>query len=86
MANLWRRLSSERPLTLVPLAFWFWDASPIVKRLSLWALVAACLVFCGPGYLSFGVLYLPAVLVLMITAIVGTFQPSTRRRSGPATL
>ena len=36
MANLWMRLSSKRPLTLVLMAVWFWDASPIVKRLSLW--------------------------------------------------
>ena len=71
---------------LALVAVWFWDASPIVKRLSLWALAAACLVFRSPGYLSFGVLYLPAVLALIITAIGGTFHPPTRRRPGPATL
>ena len=42
--------------------------------------------FCGLGALSFGVLYLPAVLALIITAIGGTFHPPTRRRPGPATL
>ena len=36
MANPWMRLSSKRPLTLVPLAFEFRDTSPIVRRLSLW--------------------------------------------------
>ena len=86
MAKFWMRLSSKRSLTLALMAVWFWDASPICKRLSLWALAAACLVFCGLGYLSFGVLYMPAVLALLITAIVGTFQPPTRRRPGPATL
>ena len=53
---------------------------------NIWMLAAACLVFCSLGYLSFGVLYMPAVLALLITAIVGTFQPPTRRRPGPATL
>ena len=28
---------------LALVAVWFWDASPIVKRLSLWPLAAACL-------------------------------------------
>ena len=67
---------------LALLAVWVWNASPIVKRLSLWALAAVCLVFCVLGALSIGVFYLPAALALIITAIVGTFQPPTRRRSG----
>jgi hypothetical protein len=71
---------------LALLAVWVWNASPIVKRLSLWALAAVCLVFCVLGALSIGVFYLPAALALLITAIVGTFQPPTRRRPGPATL
>ena len=71
---------------LALLAVWFWDAPPMGKRLSLWALAAVCLVFCVLGAFSIGVFYLPAALALIITAIVGTFQPPTRRRPGAATL
>jgi hypothetical protein len=70
---------------LALLAVWFWDAPPMGKRLSLWALAAVCLVFCVLGAFSIGVFYLPAALALIITAIVGTFQTPTRRRPGAAT-
>ncbi len=71
---------------LALLAVWVWDASPTVKRLSLWALAAVCLAFCVLTALSIGILYLPAAVALIITAIVGTFRPPTRRRPGAVTL
>jgi hypothetical protein len=86
--GLWVLIPTFAPVALTGLALlavWFWDASPIVKRLSLWALAAACLGFCGLTALSIGILYLPAALALIITAIVGTFQTRTRRRHGAAT-
>ena len=35
----------------------------------VWGLTAVLLAFCGLGYLSFGVLYLPAAIALIVTAV-----------------
>ena len=35
----------------------------------VWGLTAALLAFCGLGYLSFGVMYLPAAIALIVTAV-----------------
>ena len=35
----------------------------------VWGLAAVLLVFCGLGYLSFGVMYLPAAIALIVTAV-----------------
>ncbi len=48
----------------------------IGSKLLLWGLATALLLFCGLGALSFGILYLPAALALLIAAI---FQSISRR-------
>ena len=35
----------------------------------VWGLAAVLLAFCGLGYLSFGVMYLPAAIALIVTAV-----------------
>ena len=35
----------------------------------VWGLTAVLLAFCGLGYLSFGVMYLPAAIALIVTAV-----------------
>ena len=39
------------------------------NALVVWGLPAVLLVFCGLGYLSFGVIYLPAAIALVVTAV-----------------
>ena len=39
------------------------------NALVVWGLSAVLLVFCGLGYLSFGILYLPAAIALIVTAV-----------------
>ena len=39
------------------------------NTLVVWGLSAVLLVFCSLGYLSFGILYLPAAIALIVTAV-----------------
>ena len=62
---------------------WFAGADSLPKRFTLFGLAIACLIFCLLGYLSFGVLFLPAALAMTITAFLSLYQgPRDRRRGG----
>ena len=42
----------------------------VTNAMVLWGLSAVLLVFCGLGSLSFGMLYLPAAIALIVTAVI----------------
>ena len=41
----------------------------VANALVVWGLSAVLLVFCGLGYLSFGMMYRPAAIALIVTAV-----------------
>ena len=53
---------------------WFAGANSLPKRFTLFGLAIACLVFCLLGYLSIGILFLPAALAMTITAFLSLYQ------------
>ena len=55
------------------MALLVWEGRHLRNRLILGGLAAVLLVFCGLGYLSFGILYLPAALALIIAAVAFSF-------------
>ena len=59
---------------LALLAVWCWNPGPWARTVALWAMAVLSIVFCVLGMFSFGFFFVPAALVLVITAIVGTFQ------------
>ena len=74
---LWVLLPLLIPVVLTGLALlviWAWDPGGWGRSALLWALAVLSLGFCVLGMLSFGILFLPAALALVITAIVGMFQ------------
>ena len=65
---------------------WFAGVNSLPKRFTLFGLTIACLVFCMLGYLSFGVLFLPAALAMLITAFLSLYQAPRKGRRGGETL
>ena len=65
---------------------WFLGADSLPKRFTLFGLAIACLVFCLLGYLSFGVLFLPAALAMTITAFLSLYQAPRQGRRGGETV
>ena len=65
---------------------WFAGANSLPKRFMLFGLAIACLVFCLLGYLSFGVLFLPAALAMTITAFLSLYQTRRQGRRSEETL
>ena len=59
---------------LALLAVWCWNPGPWARTAALWAMAVLSIVFCVLGMFSFGFFFVPAALVLVVTAIVGTFQ------------
>ena len=75
--GIWALLPMTVPVVLTGLAFmavWCWSPGRWTKCLALWLLALAAIGFCVLGFLSFGILFVPAALALVITALVGTFQ------------
>jgi len=58
-----------------------WQVRRAGNTLILWVLAAILLVFCGLGYLSFGVLYAPSALALIVSAAVFSFRRRLPTRS-----
>ena len=86
--GIWALLPMTVPVVLTGLAFlavWRWSPGRWAKVILLWLLALAAVGFCVLGMLSFGILFVPAALALLITAIVGAFQatPSNERDSQP---
>ncbi len=76
------------PVILTGLALllvWRWSPGRWAKVILLWLLALDAVGFCILGMLSFGILFVPAALALVITAIVGAFQapPSNGGYSQP---
>ena len=65
---------------------WSTGADSLPKRFMLFGLTIACLVFCLLGYLSFGVLFLPAALAMLITAFLSLYQAPRHGRRGRETV
>ena len=75
--GIWVLLPLMFPVVLTGLAYlvvWYWSSMRWTRSVFLWVLAVLALGFCAMGYLSFGVLFLPAALALVITAIVSMFQ------------
>ena len=81
--GLWVVLPLLIPVVLTGLAYlavWYWNSRKWTRSVFLWVLAVLALGFCALGILSIGILYLPAALALLTTAIVSMFQvqrPST---------
>ena len=65
---------------------WFAGANPLPKRFVLFGLTIACLVFCLLGYLSIGILFLPAALAMLVTAFLSLYQAPRHGGRGGETL
>lgn len=65
---------------------WFAGANSLPKRFMLFGLAIACLVFCLLGYLSIGILFLPAALAMTITAFLSLYQAPRHDRRGGETV
>lgn len=75
--GIWALLPLLVPVVLTALALLvvlYWGTGPWPRSLALWSLAVLSIAFCVLGYLSFGILFAPAALALVITAIAGTFQ------------
>ena len=60
------------PVIVTGLALLFvltWTVRRVSNALVVWGLAAVLLVFCGLGYYSFGMTYLPAAIALIVTAV-----------------
>ena len=60
---------------LALLSLLVWNGTRVRNTLILGGLATVLLVFCGLGYLSFGIGYLPAALALITAAIISGFRP-----------
>ncbi len=66
------------PVVLTGLALMFlltWKGRGLVSKLVLAGLAAVLLVFCGLGYLSYGIAYLPAALAIIVAAVACGLRP-----------
>ena len=63
------------PVILTALALLVWNGTRVRNTLMLGGLATVLLAFCGLGYLSFGIGYLPAALALITAAIISGFRP-----------
>ena len=82
--GIWALLPMLIPVVLTALALLvvlYWVTGPWPRSLVLWILAVLSIAFCVLGMLSFGILFAPAALALVVTAIAGTFQ--TPRQSQP---
>ena len=86
--GIWALLPLLVPVVLTALALLavlYWGPRPWPRSLVLWVLAVLSIAFCVLGMLSFGILFAPAALALVITAIAGTFQaPHLSEPDGPA--
>ena len=64
---------------------WYAGANSLPKRFMLFGLTIACLVFCVLGYLSIGILFLPAALAMLVTAFLSLYQTRRQGRRGGET-
>ena len=60
---------------LALLALLVWNGTRVRNTLISGGLATVLLAFCGLGYLSYGILYLPAALALITAAIIYGFRP-----------
>ena len=60
---------------LALLSLLVWNGTRVRNTLISGRLATVLLVFCGLGYLSFGIGYLPAALALITAAIISGFRP-----------
>ena len=68
----WSALALFVPVVVTGLALMFLltrKVRRVANALVVWGLSAILLAFCGLGYLSFGILYLPAAIALIVTAV-----------------
>ena len=68
----WPVLALFVPVVVTGLALMFLltrKVRRVANALVVWGLSAILLAFCGLGYLSFGILYLPAAIALIVTAV-----------------
>ena len=83
--GLWAVLPILLPVVMTGLALlavWSWCPGRWAKNVFLWVLAIFSLGFCILGILSFGVLFLPAALALVVAAVAGTFQPPSSNFAG----
>lgn len=79
--GLWVLLLMLVPVVLTGLALlavWYWSPGGWARGALLWFLAVLSIGFCVLGMLSFGLLFVPVALALVITAIVGMFQAPQR--------
>ena len=70
--DYWSVLAMFVPVVVTGLALMFLltrRVRRVANALVVWGLSVVLLVFCGLGYLSFGILYLPAAIALIVTAV-----------------
>ena len=68
----WPVLALFVPVVVTGLALMFLltrKVRRVANALVVWGLSAILLAFCGLGYLSFGITYLPATIALIVTAV-----------------
>ena len=88
--GLWVLVPFFVPVALSSLALvvvlWFGGADSLPKRFMLFGLAIACLILCLLAYLSFGILFLPTALAMLITAFLSLYQAPSHGRHGGETL
>ncbi len=85
MNGLWVVLPMLVPVVITGLALlavWSWHSKQWTRAACLWLLAVLSLGFCALGYLSFGVLFLPAALALLATAVVSMLHSPSPGSTG----
>ena len=67
-------------LALIALCLWTGGRRGIALIVA--GMAAALLAFCGLGYLSFGILYSPAALAMIVAAVAVGFRPRSAGSNG----
>ena len=79
--GIWPLLALFIPVVLTGLALMAlltWEGRSAGRVLTIGGLALALLAFCILGYLSFGVMYLPAALALIVATILFSFRAAAR--------
>lgn len=79
--GVWVLLPLLIPVALTGLALMAllaWSEGGVQRRILLWILTAALLGFCVLGYLSIGVMYVPAAIALTVATVLQSLRPTRR--------
>ncbi len=77
--GVWALLPLFIPVALTGLALMAllaWSEGGVQRRILLWILTAILLGFCVLGYLSIGIMYVPAAIVLTVAAVLQSLRPT----------